>query len=400
MSMSWRNWAAIGLLTISAGSQRLSYAGDIKITIPRRSHLTPVQKLNREGVEAARKHSYKKAEGLFYKAYLLDPDDPFTLNNLGFVSELQGQIDRADHFYKLAAQQSTDAVIDEASVKRNHGRAQGQVTTGDSIEGESFNQAFGQPHGPLEVNHNNGEALRLLAQKRAPEADLLLRETLKTDPRNVFTLNNMGVAKEMEGESQEALKYYDAAAATHSDAAAIVTLNHSWRGKPASEMAAQNAKRLRNRLDKHDSLAVELAELNLRGVYALNRNDLSAAKTNFRAAYALDPNNAFALNNIGYVSEIEGDRETAQMFYDKAQTAADANAAVGLATRPSAQGMKLFRVAEESDSQVESKVAQERESLRREHKPILLKRRDNSVVEEPATPPASPSQPAQVPPSN
>jgi Flp pilus assembly protein TadD len=400
--MSWKQWAVVGLLSIGVGPRQLAYASDLRITIPRRSHLTPVQKLNREGVEAARKHDYKKAESSFYKAYLLDPDDPFTLNNLGYVSELKGQIDRAQHFYALAAQQSTDAVIDEASAKRIHGQRPGQSVQGNSnsIEGESFNEAFGQPHGPLEVNHNNGEALRLLAQRRAPDADALLQETLKTDPGNVFTLNNVGVAKEMEGESQEALKYYDAAAATHSDATAVVTLNHSWRGKPAAEMAAQNAKRLRNRLEKQDSLSVELAELNLRGVYALNRNDLTTAKNDFRAAYALDPSNAFALNNIGYVAEIEGDRETAQMFYDKAQTAADANATVALATRPAAQGLKLFRVAQESDSKIEGKVAQERESLRRERKPILLKRRDNTVVEEPSNPAPDPTQPAQVAPSN
>ena len=65
---------------------------------------------------------------------------------------------------------------------------------------------------PLQINHANVEAVRLLSQGRAPEADLLLQDALKTDPRNVFTLNNMGVAKEMEGEDQEALKYYDEAA--------------------------------------------------------------------------------------------------------------------------------------------------------------------------------------------
>ena len=51
-------------------------AGDLKITIPRRSILTPVQRLNREGVDAVRKHNLKKAEELFYKAYLLDPTIP------------------------------------------------------------------------------------------------------------------------------------------------------------------------------------------------------------------------------------------------------------------------------------------------------------------------------------
>ena len=34
-----------------------SWAGDLKITLPRHSELTPVQKLNREGAEAVQKHS-------------------------------------------------------------------------------------------------------------------------------------------------------------------------------------------------------------------------------------------------------------------------------------------------------------------------------------------------------
>jgi len=46
-----------------------------------------------------------------------------------------------------------------------------------------------------------------------------------------------------------------------------------------------------------------VANFNLRGVSAINRNDLRAADQAFRRAYALDPNNAFALNNIGYVAE-------------------------------------------------------------------------------------------------
>src|SRR5579863_1322566 len=108
-----------GLVTLAVMlASQWAQAGDLKITIPRRSRLTPVQRLNREGVEAVRKHSYSKAEQLFYKAYLYDPDDAFTLNNLGYISELQGQLDRAEHFYHLAAEQSSEAVIDLASSKQ------------------------------------------------------------------------------------------------------------------------------------------------------------------------------------------------------------------------------------------------------------------------------------------
>jgi Flp pilus assembly protein TadD len=375
----WKQCAVAVVIAVSFGWSLAVRAGDIKLTIPRHSTLTPVQRLNREGVEAIRKHRYENAETLFYKAYLLDPDDPFTLNNLGYVSELQGQVDRALRFYELAGQEPTDAVIALASSSR--------------LEGRSIKDALLLPDLPLQINHENVEAVRLLAQGRAPEADLLLERVLKSDPQNAFTLNNLGVAKEMEGESEAALRFYDEAAAAHSDATAVVTLDRSWRGKPLSEMADQNAKRLRTRLETHNSLEARLAELNVRGVSAVNRNDPSAAGEDFRKAYALDPNDSFALNNIGYLSETQGDRETAEFFYEKAQASAGPKVKVGLATRSSAEGLPLAQVASASNTKVEAKVAQERETLRKEHPPIVLRRRDNSVVDEPvAAAPASSQQ--------
>jgi Flp pilus assembly protein TadD len=385
VGMSLKRWVLASLIGISVvGSLPGAVGRDLKITLPKGSQLTPVQKLNREGVEAIRKHNYEKAESLFYKAYLFDPDDPFTLNNLGYISELQGQVERAQRFYALAGQLRTEAVIDEASSKR--------------VEGRSVNEALAVADVPLQLNHTNVEAVRLLAQGRAPEADMLLQEALKSDPNNIFTLNNMGVAKEMEGESQEALKYYDQAAGSGSDATAVVTVDRTWRGKPMSAIAAASAKHLRDRLQSQNTVEARVAEFNLRGVSAINRNDLRTADEDFRKAFALDPNNAFALNNIGYVAEIEGDRETAQFFYQNARKAYGADAKVALATRRSAEGLKLFQVAEDSGSKVETKVVEEHAARRRERQPILLRRRDNTVVDEPSPatqPSAQPNQPKQ-----
>jgi Flp pilus assembly protein TadD len=378
----WLLVGFVGFVAAGLGSQG-AHAGDLKITIPKRSHLTPVQRLNREGVEAVRKHKYPKAEELFYKAYLFDPEDAFTLNNLGYISELQGQIDRAQRFYTLAAEQSSEAIIDRASMHR--------------VEGRPMKDALALTDQPLQINHANVEAVRLLSQGRAPEADLLLQSTLKTDSTNVFTLNNMGVAKEMEGEEQEALKYYDQAAGAHSDSAAVVTTDRTWRGKPVSEMAQQNAKALRNRLVKVNDLAEQVVELNLRGVSAVNRNDLRSADGYFRKAYTIDPNNAFTLNNVGYVSELEGDRETAQFFYDRARQAGGANATVGVATRRTDEGRKLFAVATDSNARVDAKVTQDRNLLRRQNEPVVLRRRDNSIVDETVPPPAPPADDSQTP---
>jgi Flp pilus assembly protein TadD len=383
MCLRFKSLLALVGLVAGCGWQ-YAQAGDLKITIPKRSQLTPVQRLNRDGVDAVRKHNYPKAEEFFYKAYLFDPDDPFTLNNLGYVSELQGEIDRAQRFYALAAEQSSEAVIDRASARR--------------VEGRPMKDALALTDQPLKVNHANVEAVRLLSQGRAPEADLLLQDTLKADSHNVFTLNNMGVAKEMEGEAQEALKYYDEAAAAHSDATAVVTVDKAWRGRPVSEMAQQSAKALRDRLARTNDANEQVSELNLRGVSAVNRNDLPAANEDFRKAYGLDPNNAFTLNNIGYVSELEGDRETAQFFYGRARQAGGANATVGVASRRTEEGRKLFAVAMDSDAKVGDKVTQDRNAVRRQHEPVVLRRRDNSIVDEsapPSAPAASPDQPRQ-----
>jgi tetratricopeptide (TPR) repeat protein len=196
----------------------------------------------------------------------------------------------------------------------------------------------------------------------------------------------MGVAKEMEGDSETALKYYDRASASPSDVKAVVTLNKSWRGKRANEMAAENARTLRARLKKQSGTEYRVAELNIQGVSAINRNDPQSAEQAFRKAYALDPNNAFAVNNIGYLSETEGDRETAQFFYDKAQTLANPKAKVGLATRLSAEGQPLTQIASQNDTKVDATIQQARDLRRSQHAPVLLKRRDNSVVEEPPAP--------------
>jgi Flp pilus assembly protein TadD len=358
--------AVIAVAALLLGS---AVAGDLKIKIPKHSKLTPVQRLNREGVEAVRKHNYSKAEHLFYKAYLLDPDDAFTLNNLGFISEMQGELDRAERFYELASQQSSDAIVDLASAQKT--------------KGQPMKEVVAVAAGPLQVNHANVQAVRLLNQGRAPEADMLLEEVLKAEPNNVYTLNNLGVAKEMEGEDEDALRYFDRASALQSDASAVVTTNRSWRGRQVSQMAQENSKNLREYLTHKNDPNEQVAALNLRGVSAVNRNDLRTADADFRKAYALNPNDAFTLNNIGYVAELEGDQETAQFFYDRAHQSIGASATVGVATRQTAEGRKLFAVAADNDGLVGSKVTAEREALRRQEPgPVLLHRRDNSIVDD------------------
>lgn len=378
---------AVMVLSMLAASLPARAGDVVRITIPKRSKLTPVQRLNREGVEAVKKHDYAKAESLFYKAYLFDPADPFTLNNLGFVSELQGDLDRAHKFYDLASEQGSNADIEVSNVK--------------TLEGRPMKDAFQSLHDTaMKVNRDNVNAMGLLAQGRGFESVDLLKEAIKLDPNNPFTLNNLGVAEETIGDSQSALRDYWAAARTQSKEPVVVTKDHAWTGKPVSDMAADNEKRLTTKLQKAGRNETEAAMYSIRGVLAVNENDLETAKRDFMRAYSLDPNSAFTLNNRGYVAELEGDLESAQYFYEKAQKAQDANAAIGLASKKFAQGANLTTVAADSNAKVDDALDRYSEERRRQTGPVELEPRGGAGAANPSTSPArqSPNPPAATTP--
>jgi Flp pilus assembly protein TadD len=393
MSSSRLRLLAIAAVLTALGFQN-AWAGDLKVTLPKRSQLTLVQRLNREGVDAVRKKQYEKAEAIFYKAYLYDPTDPFTLNNLGYISELQGQLDRALKLYALASEQGGEASIDRSNAKQ--------------LVGKPMSYALnGLQDVPMRINHMNVEAIGLLSQNRIYEADLLLQQALALDPQNTFTMNNLGVAKESEGDYEQALKYYRAAADAHSSEPIVVTMNRAVRGKPVSEMAAKSAKELQERVGRVDTDQARAAMLTWRAVSATNRNDWNDAKQDFLQAYSLDPKSAFSINNLGYVSEKEGDLETAQFYYDRAQQAFNADARVGLATDGSAEGKRLVAVATDSDQKIDTALDQYQQARRRQAAPIQLNRRpgapagdSKATPEAPASPDApSSASPASVPPT-
>src|ERR1051326_1916381 len=348
-------------------------AQQVRIPLPKKSKFTPVQQLNRDGVAALKKHDIGKAKRLFYKAYLIDPNDPFTLNNLGYVSELEGSLDRAQRYYAQARANTSEAVIDRS--------------TADEVQGKTVASVAGHTaEGPLKVNELNSEALGLLNRDRAPEADVVLQAALKIDTNNPFTLNNMGFAKEKEGEIESAIRFYDSSAATGSREPIVIAFNKSWRGKPISEVAAQNAEKSRKELSKAQDMQARVARLNLRGVSAMNRNDRKTARQDFEQAYKIDPNNSFAINNMGYLAELEGDKETAQSFYEQAQRAERARQKVMVSTRPEVEGQTVGHVAEQSTTLVESSFAARAEARRRSGAPPALRTRDNRIIVEPKKP--------------
>src|SRR5207248_6954265 len=173
--------------------------------------------------------------------------------------------------------------------------------------------------------------------------------------------------------------YYLQAANQHSNLTIVVTANTSWRGKPISDVAADNARNVRKlQRRQQEDRGFQVAMLNLRGVSALNRNEPQAARQYFQQANKLDPADAFTLNNMGYLSEMEGDRESAQFFYEKAQQAQHAAERIGVATRKQAEGHQLGSVAEISESQVDQSMAASA-AQRRNLGPPTLKRRERKT---------------------
>ncbi len=366
-------WFGTACLCAALAMPVSAFAQDVHLKLPKRSHPTPVQKLNQDGVNAIKKHDYEKAKKLFYKAYLLDPDDPFTLNNLGYIAELDGEIDRAQRFYALAAEQPSQAAIAVASSPDVKGKKV------DEIAGNAADRQ-------MQINRYNVYAMGLLLKDRAPEADLTLQKALQLDPKNPFTLNNLGFAKEKEGELELALKYYSDAANTGSNEPVVVTVNKDWRGKPIRDIASENAGKVRKEIDKGESSEMRVARLNLRGVSAINRNDRRLARQYFEQAYKLDPTNAFTMNNMGYLAELDGDRETADFFYAKAREAQRSDAKVVAATRRDVEGLRVGAVAAANDQTVTEAQEKALEARRREGGAVSLLRRDDTPVVEPAVP--------------
>jgi Flp pilus assembly protein TadD len=370
-SLRFTRWSVLSLALLMSANV---WAGEFRLSLPKRSKPTPVQKLNQDGVKACQKHDFAKAKKLFYKAYLVDPNDPFTLNNLGYIAELDGDLERAQRYYALSAENSSDALIYRSSNKKDEGKTVSQIA-GNAQDRE------------LNVNRLNVEAMGLLMKDRAPEADVTLMKAMALDPTNPFTLNNLGFAKEKEGELEQALRYYQSAASTNSEEPVVVTIKKNWRGRAISRVASDNAKAAQKVLSESEDTDARVARFNLRGVSALNRNDRKLARQYFQQAYKLDPNNAFTLNNMGYVSELDGDRETADWFYAKAQTGDRSGRKVAVATRRDAEGMAVADVAVTNDQTIgqaqEAAVAAKR---RLGGEPALMRRDNTKVVDEGTAP--------------
>ena len=235
----------------------------------------------------------------------------------------------------------------------------------------------------MQVNRANLQAMQLLQKDQVLDAEEQLQKALKVDPNNPFTLNNLGLLQEKKGDLEGAFNSYQAASRRNSQEPAIITPDRALRGHAITEVSERNAQRIQRRLPEQDKVENKTARLNFLGVSAINRNDFANARHYFEQAAGLDAKDGFALNNMGYVSEMDGDQETADMYYQKAQTAERSGAHVTAATRLNVLGLKLNQLAQDNDKKVNAVIDTKRKEKRRHPGPIQLIRRDNTPVIEP-----------------
>ena len=144
---------------------------------------------------------------------------------------------------------------------------------------------------------------------------------------------------------------------------------------------------------------------------ALNDNQPSQAKDLFTQAYRLDKQNAFTLNNLGYIAELEGDQESAEFYYQAVSSSADLNSKVSYSTRQDAEGSKIRDLANANQTDVDATLKTMAAARRRSQKPVELQfsatsnsTESTSGITEESTPVppvgiGSPSLPALPPPS-
>jgi Flp pilus assembly protein TadD len=367
------------LLVVIATQPEMSMAGDVKLPLPGKDTATPIQRLNRDGVKELEKHKLESAKQLFYRAYLMDPNDPFTLNNLGYVAELEGDADRALRYYELSSQSTSEAKI--------------SLATKPGLKGHDIRDAYSAVQVPeLKANKANVQAIGLLGQGRVSEAEAALRRALAEVPASPFTLNNLGYVMEIEGDQQAALRYYNSAAATHSQETVVIAPDARWRGQPIGRVAFENARVVSQVIARGEDLNAQVARLNMRGVAAINHNDPQAARQFFQQAYQLDPHNAFSLNNMGYLAEMNGDPESAESYYQEAQTTLGIKQRVTYATRREAEGKTMSSVAGTNETVVDTRIEALSEIKRRQEGPLVLKRRGNAADQKTAAPAADTTQ--------
>lgn len=85
--------------------------------------------LTRDAVLAYKNGDVETFKANMKKAHEIDPQDPYVLNNMGFIYEMDGNKVEAVNHYKEASQKAGNRTVDVSQVKDQEGRPLKDVAT-------------------------------------------------------------------------------------------------------------------------------------------------------------------------------------------------------------------------------------------------------------------------------
>jgi tetratricopeptide (TPR) repeat protein len=112
------------------------------------------------GVSAINENDWPTARQDFLHAYSLDPASAFSLNNRGYVAEMDGDIETAEFFYDKARQSGdSNARVGLATLRSAEGKRLSTVATdsGHHVNDEldKYSQKRRREPGPIELTPRN-----------------------------------------------------------------------------------------------------------------------------------------------------------------------------------------------------------------------------------------------------
>jgi hypothetical protein len=209
--------------------------------------------MNVDAMDLLSKDRGFQAVALLREALALDPQNPFTLNNLGVADEATGDLSSALTSYNAAARDhSLEPVVVtldrswkgkpiSAMAAASSKRLQKRMEAMDSAEASAAMFNF---RGVSATNQNDWPAAK---------QDFL--RAYQLNPSDAFSLNNRGYVAEMDGDIETAHFFYEKAKQAGDSGARVgLATQHAAEGRPLSKVAADSNKQVGGELERYSEL--------------------------------------------------------------------------------------------------------------------------------------------------
>ena len=207
-----------------------------------------VNRLNLEAVNLLSEGRNFEATGLLQQALSLDPQDPFTLNNLGAADEATGDLGGAMKYYTAAAQARSSDVVAVTQNRSWQGKSVSEMAAANAMRLEGRSQENGS--GETQVSLLSRQGVFAANENDWVTAKRDFMQAYALDPSDAFSLNNRGYVAERDGDLESAQFFYQKAGRAY-DAGFPVGLatSPSVKGQALSRVATQSRQEVDGALD-------------------------------------------------------------------------------------------------------------------------------------------------------